>query len=437
MSRLVCVLVASLAVELGVGSVSHGTALLSTAQARRPASLLALVSHGVTATLVRLDPRSLQPLPGRALAVGKHDVPWSFSPDRGLLALGSGRVGSVEVIALRRLRRVRTLAVVGLVDALAWPRPRRLVVVESAPDGRLHALDFDPRTGRRVGRHPLPSGRSLAGAARTRQGLVLLLAPRARIGPAEVAAVSADGVRIVALPAVEAGSTPPAQAAPDAIVRLEYPGLAVDARGSRAFVVTPSGQVADVDLSSLVVKMHSPARRISFFERVRNWLEPQARADGGIGVGARRQAAWLAGGILAVSGENDFAARDRRGHRRPDGRAIGLSLIDTRTWSVRTVDSQAGSFTLAAGTIVAYDRSTFQRAAGITVLTTDGRHRYHLRLRQIGGQESSGRLYLGLEDNYRRQRTTIVSLATGTVRTAWAPGWVMLLDPAVEDSCWC
>jgi hypothetical protein len=114
--------------------------------------------------------------------------------------------------------------------------------------------------------------------------------------------------------------------------------------------------------------------------RLRNWLEPRAEAKAQ--EGPTRQALWLGQGLLAVTGWDSHASVDG-GRQAQWETPAGLKLIDTRRWSVRTLDRGTSRIVLAAGTLLSYGvlfDSRTQRLAGngLTAYARDGSRRYHL-----------------------------------------------------------
>ena len=411
----------------------------------RAAPLLALVSHGTTSTLGRLDPLTLNVSPGPKLFVGLHDIPATFSPDRSLLALGSGRTTTLELVRVRRLKRLALIDLPGIPAALSWPTSARLLAIVSEGD-RLEALLVDPRSHRVIARHSIARTNVVSGIAITRRNVVLLLAPRQKttsalvddLGPATLAVVANDGrARTIRLPEVIAGSAARAGTAWPPLIHVSRPGLVTDPDGRVAYIAASDRTINEIDLRSLTMQQHSLAVHRSRFARLLDWLEPEARADGGIAVGWQRQLIWLRPGLLGLSGERDYAARVGKRKPQPASVAGGLSLIDTRHWTVNNVDRKVGVLTRTPTGFVAYQGSLLGRLTRLAVFDRDGRRRFLLPLRDGVGQYAQGRLYFGLEREYRRQRVTVVDLPTGAVHHAWAPGWVQLLDPAAPPSCWC
>jgi hypothetical protein len=152
-----------------------------------------------------------------------------------------------------------------------------------------------------------------------------------------------------------------------------YPGLAVDAAGGRAYVVGGGEPVAEVDLRSLAVTYHQPARPISLLGRLRAWLQPAAHAKGPV-LGSTRRVIWLGNGRLAVTGEDGRPGRD--------GVVVhpaGLTLVDTRTWSLETLHRDATTATVAAGSLLASsDGFPDLPGIGLRGYDLDGDRRFHL-----------------------------------------------------------
>jgi hypothetical protein len=399
----------------------------ATAERGRP--LLALVGNGTTESVAWFEGASLKPLAGRRqVYVGLHDIPHAFSPDPSLLALGSGRTSSLVVVDLSAMRLLDKLDT-RFTSALAWLSARRLLLIEHAYGSlRARVIHVGPRGLRPVWGWPLPAHTSTLGVVSARGYVVLLLSPEGELGPARLAVVAADGVRTVTLDRIQAGWTSFDPAAPLSILRSSHPGLAVDAAGGRAFVVPGAGPVAEIHLSDLSVEYHS--------------LEETAArrpADGGPGNGApsegvHRQAAWLGHGIVAVAGE------DHRSEEGPDGLVqttapAGLRLVDTRTWSVRTLDDAAVSFTRSDGLLI----GTSFGPGRFSVYDADGRLLSRSTLPPASGLQVAGaHAYVTLGNEYGRHRVRVVDLRTGaTLRTVRVPGWFFPLSRSSPQLCWC
>src|SRR4051794_19776697 len=155
--------------------------------------------------------------------------------------------------------------------------------------------------------------------------------------PAQVAVIDADGnMRVATVDRIEAGTivddgdeaTPPS-------ARTTQPGFAVDPATGRAFVVSPDLSIAVVDLQTLDVSYHGATRSL-------------AKAIDG----PSRWAAWLGGGLLAVSGV-DYSTTVNGAQPTINETPYGLQIVDTRTWTTRTIDPDAIGFVSAPGALVA------------------------------------------------------------------------------------
>jgi hypothetical protein len=349
--------------------------------------LLAVVrgSPSNAAALVRVNPNTLAP-GGRRVPLGRYNIgAWAFSPDRRRLAIGVDRALGVRIVDLPTMRStgdVRTQN--GHVLALAWLAPRRIVGLDLAG-----LFVVDPVAKRMVMSRRVEG--TFVGWARTKSSLVLLLGPppdgiavapvragAAVLGPARIVAVGADGgVRTQRLDAIRAGATYE-EGAP---AQNWVPALAVDAAAERAFVVGSGQQLADVDLRTLGVLYHELREPASLLGRALGWLQPAAAAKGPIG-GPTRRAAWLGNGLLAIGGDDVHVAVHPRGID-VSSKPFGLKIVDTRTWSVRTLDPGATGFVHASGVLLAYGGSYDEQyrprgGIGLTAYTLDGTRLYHL-----------------------------------------------------------
>jgi hypothetical protein len=257
---------------------------------------------------------------------------------------------------------------------LAWPTARRiLALVEWGAWG--HALVVvDPVERRIVSRETIEG--TLVGQARTHDGLALLLAPPARIGPSRLLMIDGAGQqRSIALADVPAGFETIDPQRP--VQRLELPALAVDPTGARAFVIPAAGPLAEIDLATGQVAYRNVRDPVSLLGRLRNWLEPAAEAK--VAEGPSRQAAWVGADLVAVSGQD--AHRLAGGHEQTT--PAGLGLIDVRHWTKRALDEHASQFSFSAGILLAYGttwNSATQetRGMGLTGYGLDGKRRFHL-----------------------------------------------------------
>jgi hypothetical protein len=352
-----------------------------------PQRLLGIRWEGQTATLVRVDPRSLRPVGREAIPLGRHTSSWTFSPDGSQLALGTAEdPARVRLIDLQRMRVLGDAELGrGSVEATAWLSPTRLVAAVETPDRGLVILSLDPAE-RRVLASQQVEGR-ISDLGRLSDRLVLLLSPRETIGPSRLAVVDADArVQATTLDRIYAGIELDEQSE-EGVGKGRGPGLAIDPKGRQAYVVGAEEPVAEIDLDRMTVTYHSLAEPVSLLERLRNWLEPTAEAKGV--TGPSRHARWLGAGLVAVSGYDDETYVDASGWHY-EGTPAGLKLIDTRDWSVRTIDDKTSEFSLAAGTLVAVNENgavrgysfdggkmfALEREQPIGIIFTAGRYAY-------------------------------------------------------------
>lgn len=297
-------------------------------------ALLGVISpfSGDARTPTRLDPLSLRPR-GPRVRLGEYHDAWAFSPDGSQLALGMGGAGRVCGRGICVVD-VGDMAVRGDVDApiaveaLAWVRPRRIVAVLQSGG----IIVADPATGAIVRRTPLPYTTRYGAWAQTRAGVAVLMGSRRlRL----VVAGASGAVRTARLRRMRRAVT-------------GSPGLAVDPRGRRAFVVAAGAPVTEVDLRTMRVRYH------------RVGLPRPRRGPAAI---RSRDALWLEKGLVAVSGYDSRGA------------PAGVHVVDTKTWTARTVDRRAGQAEITAGRLLVYSSDAFTpraRRVGLRIYTRDG-----------------------------------------------------------------
>jgi len=257
---------------------------------------------------------------------------WSFSPDRGRLALSdcNGTVRFLSVPSLRSLGPVGASSRVLDAASLAWLTPTRMLAVDRS-NGSVATLLVIDTAARNVVRRVELGGVFVARAI-VGDRVVLLLAPFDAIGPARVVVANAIGdVRSVT---VDIGAGSHFASAPDAgpVGNVRTPGFAVDPAGT-AYVVDADLRVAAVDLSTMRVSYHGPTRA-------------PAKALNG----TTRIAAWLGGGKLAVSGA-DYATTGAGKDLSVTATPFGLHLLDTATWRYRTLDPAANGLLADSGRV--------------------------------------------------------------------------------------
>ena len=407
---------------LGVVGSAQPEARSSPATIAAPAPQLSRLVGFIDARLVLVNPETLRPLPGKGIAVGSggcasrqggsacwSNPPWTVSPDGARLALARNDLSSLQVVDAGRLRVTASVRLSGgPIGALAWLTRGRMLALEEVAGERQRLVVVDLATKRVLARRPL--GGSVLLLGRTPQELVMLLSPAQAIGAARIAVADRQGrVRFVRLERILAGSKLLGTGS-DHRVDSRLPGLAVDPQGRRAFVVA-QGLAAEVDLRTLAVSYHSLERPPSLLSRLWNWLEPVAHAKQVSGY--HRKARWLGSDLIAVSGTDT-----ENGRYQP----AGLLVIDTRSWSVRTIDRGAMGFEVAGDALLATGGSwdaASQRNVGIGVASygIEGEKRFQL----FDGQQTwvalvyGGRAYVGYVGTAAQEPLRIVELATGRV----------------------
>jgi hypothetical protein len=166
-------------------------------------------------------------------------------------------------------------------------------------------------------------------------------------------------------------------------------GLAADRRAGRAFVVGAGRRVAVVDLRTMTAR----------YRRVR--VPRMTRS---------REALWLGGGLLALWG----------------GSGAGVHVVDTRTWSVRTVSRAATGARGAAGRLLVYSERGIGRAGsgiGLRVFTRDGRTlvRHLFGTRKLSVETAGGRAYVTGRASRGRRAAWTVDASSGEVIRRLAP----------------
>jgi hypothetical protein len=348
--------------------------------------LLGIVHSSRTAKLAQLDPLTLAPTSARTVALGGNTGAWSFSPEGGRLAIGVDRalgVRFVDVRAMDRVADVRTRN--GDILALAWLAPRRVVGLDRAGE-----FVIDPVKRRQIAFRPEQG--SFSAWIRTPSRLVLLLGPPpdgiavapvangvfgGAIGPTRLVTIDAAGERrSVLLDRIRSGGTYDNGRPPEAWI----PGITVDPSGNRAFVVGGGAPVAEVDLSTLAVTYHElrPAR--SFLGRVLDWFVPAAAAKGPI-AGPVRQVVWLDDGKLAIAGMDVDVVAQQFGID-VTTTPFGLKIVDTRTWTARTLDDRATGLAAAPNVLLAFAGSYDEQyrptgGIGLAGFTSAGAKLFH------------------------------------------------------------
>ena len=342
------VVVAALALA-GAATRHAERAVAQAAVAPAPSTLVAVdwASRPSQQTLVELDAVTLEPSAAPPVPVTGM-TNWKLSPKGDEVAFGAQQRGPIRIVDLRSMTLVHEVrAGVGWSEVRAWPRADRLLAVSSVEPATFVVVD--PAAGRVVRRVRLTA--HLVATAPSAGGLVALVAPVGRIGASRLVAVAATGaVRTVALRRISAGLFW-RNRAQNPVGRISQPGLVVDIAAGKAYVVSADDLVAAVDLATLRVSYHRPHPPRSFLRRLLDWLEPSAAAKALNG--QTRTAAWLGGGKIAEWGWNESWSLKKNGVVTGRETVSGLKLIDTRSWTIRTLDKRSVLVGDAADSFVA------------------------------------------------------------------------------------
>jgi hypothetical protein len=384
MRRLVALGIAGLALLGGISKPEAGSAPIRLEALERP--LLGIVHRGRVAKLVRVDPHSLRALRRPVVPLGAV-TSWTTSPDRSRIAVGRTQGAPRNPSASIRFVRARWMRAAGGVQLgrgeiseLTWIAPNRVLSLHGVCCGSVDVVAVDVRAQRIVRRVPLPG--EVIRRERTREGLVLLVTSSDRIEPVRLVVANADGeLRSAVIQRIWGGRDLPDDYATDPVARYSYPALAVDPDGNRAFLFSAGGDVADVDLATMSVEYHVLEEPSSLFRRFRNWLEPEAH--GKASEGPSLNARWLGDGLIALTGKDEQAYRDQAGSLQLREQPLGVKLVDTRSWTLRTLDRE-GDHVRLAGNLLLATRFSWDSTAraisgmGLAGYTLDGQKRFHL-----------------------------------------------------------
>jgi hypothetical protein len=314
--------------------------------------------------LLRLQPLTLRPL-GRSIRTF-HSGAWTaFSPDGRTMAISDGagdrsRIQFVDLAGWRSLGTVR-LGRRGTL-ALGWVSDDRVLAVPAWDTGRRQALVVDTKRGEIVARHAV-SGQLIHGIP-VPGGHALLLSPRRGIGPARIVIVDASGAaRTVELEGIEAGGADREPHGEELI-----PGITADPDAGRLYAIAARRLlVAEIELGSGAVSYHALAAPAGSSKLA-------TAAKGNIDMWWR-QAAWVGDGRFAVTGEHYPPARRNRPPRRVP---FGVRLVDTRDWSITTLDARPDVMRVAGGTLLATGTRWFYdgrppKSTGLLAFDAQGR----------------------------------------------------------------
>lgn len=412
MIRTLPVALAALAL-LGCGGTEEAApppGTTATAAAAPAEEVLAVWNTLTGSELFWADGRTLEPVDGRSVSFSYYYSAVDRSPDGGTLALGADDRGYVQLVDLDGMESLGTVDVGGggYFERLHWVAPDLLLASVSGLPSRVVALD--PSAQRVLSEHELQG--TVLSSRPVENGLVLLLAPSDRIGPARLAVFDGESVRTADLPEVRAGWEHDGETEDDYRSRQSIPGLAVDPAGGRALVVPAGNRVAEVDLETLEVGYHDLSEPVSLLGRLRDWLEPAAHAK--TIDGPERNAVWLPSGLVAVSGSRYVADGDRM-----DVTPAGLALIDPGDWSVRRLSDEPNWVATRGDALLASAWKEDSSEQTVIVLDTDGKERFTLTRRAADlSQASGGLLYVASANGSRYE---LVDLGTGETVGRAAP----------------
>jgi hypothetical protein len=143
-------------------------------------------------------------------------------------------------------------------------------------------------------------------------------------------------------------------------------------------------------------------------------------------VGPVRSADWLGAGRIAVSGYDAAVLWRRDGGVDAERRPAGLRVIDTRDWSVHTLDERAAAFDVAAGLLL----TNGPGGRGLAAYSPTGRGIFDV----LGDRYVEVVATAGSLAYVRRppeQALRVVDLARGRVVGTGAPGRARLLLESV------
>jgi hypothetical protein len=294
--------------------------------------------------LFRLNPRTLQEV-GRPIRTFRGGSDLRISPDGTMLAFGDPWSGSPRARRARihfvDLARWRSLGVASLGRrgwfTLGWVSPDRVVAVAELGSGRQQLIWVDSRTRKVVARRPVAGW--TVNTLPVPGGLGVALGPREGTGPLRVLLLDAEGgVRTIRVDGIEAGADYGDRGS------VLTPAVTVDHAGGRLYVVAANRLLAaEVDLASGAVGYHSLGASASKGNNAVWW----------------RHAVWAGDGRIAVTGTH--WPRPRRGAR---GGPVpfGVRMIDTRTWTISTLDPRPDSMHVGGGTVLATGTRWFDGA---------------------------------------------------------------------------
>ena len=288
---------------------------------------------------------------------------------------------------------------------VGWVGPDRVLAIAGESSGRQRLLWIDVSSRKVVAR------RSFSGwnvnSLTVPGGLALAVGPSKGVGPLRILLVDeSGGIRTITIDGIEAGANYPESS--EASGRVLTPAVTVDQESGRLYAFAARGLlVAEVDLASGAVGYHSLGASAS---------------KGNIGVWWRH-AVWAGDGRIAVTGDHWPPVRGRGPYNGPV--PFGVRMIDTRAWTVSTLDPRPDTMHVAGETVLAsgtrwFDGGRRTRSTGLLAFDRSGGRAFtRFTGRQVVLLGSRGRLgYVWI----RRTRTAhVIDMANGrtlnTIRT--------------------
>jgi hypothetical protein len=406
------------------GAPTTRSTAATTSQSSSPVpedQVLAAASDGAGSELHWVDGRTLEPVDDRGVEVPFFMSVGERSPDGDLLAVGESEGGAVQFIDVDRMRTLGTADVgsASYVERLHWVKPDLLLASLGGTPGMVAAIN--PETQQVLSVHDL--GGAALYSRPAGEELVSLVAPTSRIGPARLVVFDGSELREASLAEVPAGwEQIEGTDEGDYRARQSVPALAVDPEGTRALVIPAGARVAEVDLDTMEVRYHDLTEPVSFWGRLRDWLEPAAQAKAIDG--PDRNAVWLPTGLIAVSGAQYT----------DDGETMkitpaGLSLIDPSDWSVHRLSDEPSWVTFRGGALLASAWKQGSEKQKLIAFDPDGTPRFTL-VREAAdlSQTNGSHLYATA---YNGTRFEIVDLETGETVGRAAPKretWLLYVD---------
>lgn len=337
--------------------------------AAQPGGSFAILRSRDGTRLAEVDPRTLEPIAGRTIAIGAQTSAHALSADGSRAAVGSYESATVRVFDTTNLARAVLVAPLvpgnAGVRALEWLAPNRLVAVvqsykraDRRAVSRRELVVLDPDRGKIVRRTKLPIGRAIVDVQASGGRLVAVLRSSNHRGTG-ITVLVADAAGRVRSREVRLRPT-------DGV--LPETRLTLERGGERAFLLAWQAggggpqPLRVIDLDRLAVTQ----RRVTIAEG--RFFPPSGFVARAESFGER--------GIL-ISGA--FVPLFREGEHVP---AAGTFLLDTRTFRIRQLDERANAFVVAADRAYTFGSTALRAAAaprgiGIAAYDTSGRRLYH------------------------------------------------------------